>query len=100
MGADPDPGDQASKDAKPEAVSGVSAKAPAAEASNKPAPPSGPPNHMLILGAAVLVIAAAVMEQIGEFQTPQKWANSLFEPHVVDAPAADDSTVTIQFCQS
>lgn len=56
----------------------------------------------MLTGALLLIIVAAVFEQIGgaEMAKAQTWANSLFEPHVVPPPKAKKDQVVIQFCQS
>jgi hypothetical protein len=99
MGADPDPAvskDAVSTESK-EQTSGEAVKKAAAEPMKASTPSM--PASTIILGAFALVVAAAVLEQMGDM-TPQKWVQTLYEPHVVPPPKANDQTVTIQFCQS
>lgn len=59
-------------------------------------------NNNMLMGAFVLIVAAATFEQIGGFEMAkaQVWYNSLFEDHVVSPPKATKDQVVIQFCQS
>jgi len=79
----------------------ASSSAPTAAADKKKVEDPQVKQNML-MGALVLIVVAAVIEQVGglDVAKAQIWANSLFEEHVVPPPKANKDQVVIQFCQS